>query len=131
MREAMPARMLCLARRSYIINRGVARAEDIFLSCGVLVFSIEDGQGKAMAEESELATLNRRVTLLEDDAKGEKLVSRHILRKVTENEVALLDLKKEVSEIRNEILTLRADLPGIIASTVSAILREELSRKKP
>ena len=83
-----------------------------------------------MAEESELATLNRRVTLLEDDAKGEKLVARHILRKVTENETALLDLKREVSELRNDVLTLRADLPSIIASTVSAILREELSRRK-
>ncbi len=83
-----------------------------------------------MAEEPELATLNRRVTLLEDDAKGEKLVSRHILRKVTENEIMLLDLKKEVSELRNDVLTLRADLPSIIAGTVSAILREELSRRK-
>ena len=83
-----------------------------------------------MVEDSELATLNRRVTLLEDDAKGEKLVSRHILRKVTENETALLDLKKEVSELRNDVLTLRVDLPGIIASTVAAILREELSRRK-
>ncbi|MGO8953219.1 MAG: hypothetical protein ACLPWS_17630 [Rhodomicrobium sp.] len=83
-----------------------------------------------MANESELATLNRRVTLLEDDAKGEKLVSRHILRKVTENEALLLDLKKEVSELRNDFLTLRADLPGIVASAVSAILREELARKK-
>jgi hypothetical protein len=83
-----------------------------------------------MAAASEFATLNRRVTLLEDDAKGEKLVSRHILRKVTENETALLDLKKEVTELRNDVLTLRADLPSIIASTVSAILREELSRGK-
>ena len=83
-----------------------------------------------MANESELATLNCRVTLLEDDAKGEKLVSRHILRKVTENEALLLDLKKEVSELRNDFLTLRADLPGIVASAVSAILREELARKK-
>ena len=83
-----------------------------------------------MAEESELATLNRRVTLLEDDAKGEKLVSRHILRKVTENEHLLLDLQKQMSALQGEFVTLRADLPGIIASTVSAILREELSRKK-
>jgi hypothetical protein len=90
-----------------------------------------------MADESELATLNRRVTLLEDDAKGEKLVSRHILRKVTENEALLLDVRneigevrKELSELRSDLLTLRADLPGIIASTVSAILREELSRRK-
>ncbi len=67
--------------------------------------------------------------MLEAGAKGEKLVSRHILRKVTKNETALLDLKKEVSELRNDVLTLRADLPSIIASTASAILREELSRR--
>jgi hypothetical protein len=97
-----------------------------------------------MAEDSELATLNRRVTLLEDDAKGEKLVSRHILRKVSENENLLLGVQKQViglqeqmvglqrqiSELRTDFVTLRADLPGIIASTVSAILREELSRRK-
>ncbi len=83
-----------------------------------------------MVEEPELATLNRRVTLLEDDAKGEKLVSRHILRKLTENENLLLDLQKQMSALQGEFVTLRADLPGIIASTVSAILREELSRKK-
>ncbi len=77
------------------------------------------------------------VTLFEDDAKGEKLVSRHILRKVTENEALLLDvrnevgeLKKELSGLRADLITLRADLPGIIASTVSAILREELARRR-
>jgi hypothetical protein len=52
------------------------------------------------------------------------------LQKVTENENSLLELKKEVSELRNEILTLRADLPGIIASTASAILLEELALRK-
>jgi hypothetical protein len=84
-----------------------------------------------MPEETKIASMNRRVVLLEEDAKGEKLVSHHILRKVTENETMLLDLKKEVGEVRNDLLTLRADLPGIIATTVSAILREELSRLKP
>ncbi len=90
-----------------------------------------------MIDDPEFATLNRRVALLEDDAKGEKLVTRHILRKVTENEALLLDVrnevgevKKELSSLRNDLLTLRADLPGIIASTVSAILREELARRK-
>lgn len=82
-----------------------------------------------MADETEFATLNRRVTLLEEEAKGEKLVSRHILRKITENEALLLEVKKEVSDLRNELVTLRADLPQIIASSISAILREELSRK--
>jgi hypothetical protein len=84
-----------------------------------------------MADEPELATLNRRVALLEDDAKGEKMVSRHILRKVTETENRLLEVKKEVNDLRSEILTLRAELPGIVASAVSAILREELSRRRP
>jgi hypothetical protein len=90
-----------------------------------------------MADDHELAALNRRVTLLEDDAKGEKLVTRHILRKVTENEALLLDVRNEVGEVKKEIsqlkadlVTLRADLPGIIAGTVSAILREELARKR-
>ncbi len=82
-----------------------------------------------MADETEFATLNRRITLLEEEAKGEKLVSRHILRKITENEALLLEVKKEVSDLRNELVTLRADLPQIIASSISAILREELSRK--
>ena len=88
-----------------------------------------------MAEESELATLNRRVTLLEDDAKGEKLVSRHILRKVTENETCCLvctgwNSRKRSANSATMFSRLRADLPSIIASTVSAILREELSRRK-
>jgi hypothetical protein len=90
-----------------------------------------------MADDTELATLNRRVTLLEEDAKGERLVTRHILRKVTENEALLLEVRNEVSEarkelsqIKTELVTLRADMPGIIATTVSAILREELARRK-
>jgi len=88
-----------------------------------------------MIDESEIATLNRRVTLLEEDAKGEKAVSRHILRKVTDNENAILevktelgDLRKEMSALRSEVVALRSDLPGIIATCVTAILREELAR---
>ncbi|MFT4078122.1 hypothetical protein [Rhodomicrobium lacus] len=88
-----------------------------------------------MIDESDIATLNRRLTLLEEDAKGEKAVSRHILRKVTDNENALLevkaelgDIRKEVSALRSEIVALRSDLPGIVATCVTAIIREELSR---
>jgi hypothetical protein len=50
---------------------------------------------------------------------------------VTENENLLLEVKREVGELRDEIVTLRADLPGIIASPVTAIFREELARKRP
>jgi hypothetical protein len=68
------------------------------------------------------AEIRRRVTLIEEDAKGEKTVSRHILRKVTENEKSLV-------ELHNEVALLRADLPGIIANVVGALLREERERK--
>jgi len=58
------------------------------------------------------------------------------LAKLGENEALLLDvsaelgeLRKEVSAIQNNLITLRADLPGIIASAVTAILREEMARK--
>ncbi len=75
-----------------------------------------------MSVEKELADLKRRVVVLEEDAKGGKLVSRHILRKVTENENILLDVKKEVTELRNELALLRADMPGIIANVVGVLL---------
>ncbi|MGO9486110.1 MAG: hypothetical protein ACLPX9_16255 [Rhodomicrobium sp.] len=68
------------------------------------------------------AEIRRRVTLVEEDAAGEKTVSRHILRKVTENEKLLI-------ELRNEVALLRTDLPGIIANVVGALLREERERK--
>jgi hypothetical protein len=81
-----------------------------------------------MSVEQDIADLKRRITLLEEDAKGEKLVARHILRKVTENETVLLDVKKEVTELRNEVALLRADLPGILANVVGALLRERLGK---
>jgi hypothetical protein len=90
----------------------------------------------SMTDSSDIAELRRRVTLIEQDAEGEKRVSRHILRKVTDNEKLILDVrtevgdvKKEVSELRSEMALLRADLPSIIATVVGALLREERERK--
>jgi hypothetical protein len=78
-----------------------------------------------MAEEPGLATQSRREIL------GE------ILRKVEGNNTLLLDigngvgeLKKELSGLRADLVSLRGDLRNIVASTVSTILREELSRRK-
>ena len=34
-----------------------------------------------MSVEQDIADLKRRITLLEEDTKGEKLVTRHILRR--------------------------------------------------
>ena len=78
-----------------------------------------------MSVEQDIADLKRRITLLEEDTKGEKLVARHSLRKVTANENILLDVKKEVTELRNDLALLRADMPGIIATVIGALLRDQ------
>ena len=51
-------------------------------------------------------------------------MARHTLRKVTANKNILLDVKKEVTELRNELALLRADMPGIIANVIGALLRD-------
>jgi hypothetical protein len=81
-----------------------------------------------MADEQELSTLNRRVTLVESDVEGERAVSRHILRKVTDNENAILELSKAVSRVEENLALLRADIPRTIATTVAAVMREELAK---
>ncbi len=81
-----------------------------------------------MSVEQDIADLKRRIGLLEEEAKGEKLVARHILRKTTENENILLDVKKEVTALRNDLALLRADMPGIIANVIGAILRDRLGK---
>ena len=94
-----------------------------------------------MAEETNIAELRRRLSLIEQDVEGERGVSRHILRKVTESETALLDLRADmagmrkdlterVASLENQFVTLRADLPRIIAEAVSAVVREELAKRK-
>ena len=47
-----------------------------------------------MGDESEIAELRRRSSVLEQDAEGERTVSRHTLRKVNDVEGAVLDLTK-------------------------------------
>ena len=87
-----------------------------------------------MADETNIAELRRRVSLIEQDIEG------YILRKVSESETALLDLRadmaglrKELTErvaaVENQLVTLRADLPRIIAEAVSAVVREEFARR--
>jgi hypothetical protein len=93
----------------------------------LLVIACRRGE-TIMSVEQDIADLKRRITLLEEDTKGEKLVARHTLRKVTANEDILLDVKKEVTELRNELALLRADMPGIIATVIGALLRDQLGR---
>lgn len=79
-----------------------------------------------------MTDLSRRVSLLEEETKGEKSISRHMLRKITENEHMFLDMKKEMvdlrrelGEVRNEIVLLRADLPGIIAASIAPFFKND------
>jgi hypothetical protein len=74
------------------------------------------------------AEARRRLTLLEQDAEGEKTVSRHILKKTVENEKLLLDLNKRVGNIEDQLVLLRADMPRMIGDIVGTILREELQK---
>lgn len=76
------------------------------------------------------AEIRRRVTFIEKEIDGEKSVSRHILKKANENENLLLDLSKKIANIEDQLALLRADMPGIIAEVVGALLREERERKK-
>ena len=77
-----------------------------------------------MSFEQDIADLKRRITLLEEDVKGEKLVTQAHPQKTHRNEKILLDVKKEVTELRNDLALLRADMPGIIATVVGALLRD-------
>ena len=54
----------------------------------------------------DLAAINRRLKLLENEVEGERAVSRHILRKVTENEALLLEVRAEVGELNKRVLVL-------------------------
>jgi hypothetical protein len=59
----------------------------------------------------DTAELARCISLVENEVEGEKRVSRHILRKATENETLFLDVKASVSWLEDELTLLRADLP--------------------
>ena len=89
---------------------------------------------KAAAELRELADLSTEP----NEKRGLLSLATgfEFLAKLGENEALLLDvrnevgeLRKEVTAIQNDLITLQADLPGIIASAVTAILREEMARK--
>ena len=85
-----------------------------------------------MAEETNIAELRRRVSLIEQDVEESR---------AARSEMALLDLRADMAGLRkeltervasleNQIVTLRADLPRIIAEAVSAVVREELTKRK-
>ena len=91
------------------------------------------------------AALENRVSALEQEVEGEKLVTRHILEQTRHNgnDIAAVrvqlgrmegemrslrtdfgTLRNEFGALRNEFGTLRKDLPTIIAETMREVLRD-------
>jgi cell division protein FtsB len=96
-----------------------------------------------MMAENEV--LERRVTALEQEVGGEKLVTRHILEQTRRNgddivairtqlariearqdrtEAEVRGVRSEVAGLSSGLQSLRADLPGILAETMREVLRE-------
>jgi hypothetical protein len=104
-----------------------------------------------MGDESEIAELRRRVTLVEQDAEGEKTVSRHILRWLDDIDKAILDLTKAVGQLTKTVvdgqsalaetnkglgrleqfvLVSQAETPRKFAEIAAVVMREELAKRK-
>ena len=96
-----------------------------------------------MGDESEISDLRRRVSLLEQDAEGERTVSRHMLRKIGDVENAILDLTKAVadlskmvaetqrgqSRLEDFLMVSQAEMPRKFAEIAAAVMRDELARR--
>ena len=94
-------------------------------------------------EEHKL--LQDRVSVVEREVDGEKMLSRYILQQVrangddlaavktrldrveTEVRQDIGDVRRDISALRNDVAGLRKDLPSMIAETMRDMLRE--SRK--
>ena len=87
---------------------------------------------------TEVALLERRVTALEQEVEGEKLVARHILEQTRRNSDDLAairarlnthdqrfdKLQTEVQGLRSDLTSFREALPTIVAETMREVLRE-------
>ena len=87
---------------------------------------------------SDVELLDKRVSYLEQEVEGEKLVTRHILEQTRRNADDLAAIKGRLGRMESqlgefagrfdrsdsELRALRRDLPGIIAETLREVLRE-------
>lgn len=93
--------------------------------------------GEADVTREEFTRLADRVSTVEQEVEGEKLVSRYILSQARQNgddlavlktrfdrvEAELLSLKSDFSSLRNDVSSLRKDLPAIVADAMRDVLR--------
>lgn len=86
-----------------------------------------------MDKDAEVSLLKRRLSELEGEVRGEKDVSRHILRKVGENENLLLEMRRELSRLGDNVALLRAEFTGFqekLPGIVSDAMREVMSTQR-
>lgn len=90
---------------------------------------------------SEIEPLERRVTALEQEDEGEKVVTRYILEQVRRNgddlaalrgrmdrvEARLDAIEARLVRLESEFRTFRAELPRLIADTMREVLAERRS----
>ena len=81
---------------------------------------------------SEYELLERRVSTVEQELEGEKLVIRHVLEQTRRNSDDLASIKARQNahdarfdRLEAELRSLNRDLPGVIAETLREVLREE------
>jgi len=83
----------------------------------------------------EFVHLEARVTVVEQEVEGEKMVTRHILEQSRRNGADLADFKKQTGErfdrlerrfdnLERQVDTLRKDIPGIVSEVMRDVLRE-------
>ncbi|WP_088348823.1 MULTISPECIES: hypothetical protein [Rhodomicrobium] len=93
---------------------------------------------EAFVTHEEFKRLETRVSSVEQEADGEKMLSRYILNQSRQNGDDLAVLKTrmdrleskvdrveaELSSLRKDVTSLRGELPAIIAETMREVLRE-------
>jgi tetrahydromethanopterin S-methyltransferase subunit G len=83
----------------------------------------------------EFKRLEGRVSAVEQEADGEKLLSRYILSQSRQNgdDLAILKsrvdrLEQKVDRVETELISLKRELPSIVAEAMREVLREHGSR---
>jgi hypothetical protein len=83
----------------------------------------------------EFKRLEGRVSAVEQDADGEKMLSRYILSQSRQNgdDLAILKsrvdrLEQKVDRVETELMSLKRELPAIVADAMREVLREHGSR---
>ena len=83
----------------------------------------------------EFHHLEARVTVVEQEVEGEKMVTRHILEQSRRNGADLADFKNDMADFKKQtgerfdrlerkVDTLRKDIPSIVGEVMRDVLRE-------